>query len=248
MSAWQAIRFLSLQTTCRIGSTPACAIAIAQATLDAWACAAVLSVAFMASTHCAISAIRSLNTSSVPPSIAGASPVTMRRSPASTSSCSLVTSPRLLRRAAAIRPGRTLSRPLSRLAHDEVPASRLSTGGRSSWKCCRHASGSSGSVRDRSSAFSQTQRISGFTSQWPFSRTPPHGPFRNVFGQVIGQVIPVSCRTHWPHMRQPKTGFLNACSMAVTTPMRSPAQTGASARRCWSSSLARLVALAASAA
>jgi hypothetical protein len=75
MSAWQAMRFLSLQTTCRIGSTPACAIAIAQATFEACACAAVLSVAFTASTHRAISAIRSRNASSVPPSTAGASPV-----------------------------------------------------------------------------------------------------------------------------------------------------------------------------
>ena len=75
MSAWQAIRFLSRQTTCRIDSTPACAIAIAQATFDACACAAVLSVAFIASTHCAISAIRSLKVSSVPPSIAGANNV-----------------------------------------------------------------------------------------------------------------------------------------------------------------------------
>ncbi len=75
-------------------------------------------------------------------------------------------------------------------------------------------------MRARSSALTQTQRISGFTSQPPSSRTPPHGPLRNVFGQVIGHVIPVSCRTHWPHIRQPKTGFLTACSRKATAPIR----------------------------
>jgi len=52
----------------------------------------------------------------------------------------------------------------------------------------------------RSDAFTQTQRISGFTSQCPFSRTPPHGPFRRVFGQFIGQVMPVECSTQVPHI------------------------------------------------
>jgi hypothetical protein len=49
-------------------------------------------------------------------------------------------------------------------------------------------------------------------------------------------------------MRQPKTGFLIACSMKVTTPILVSGQTLASVRFCSSSSLARLVALAASAA
>jgi hypothetical protein len=42
----------------------------------------------------------------------------------------------------------------------------------------------------------QTHRISGFTSQCPSGRTPPHGPLRSVFGQVIGHVMPVECNTH----------------------------------------------------
>lgn len=56
MSACCAIRFLSRQTTCRIGSTPRRCIAIAIATFEACACAAVLSVAFIASHHGASSA------------------------------------------------------------------------------------------------------------------------------------------------------------------------------------------------
>ena len=92
--------------------------------------------------------------------------------------------------------GVTRARFVMTFVHDEVPSSRLSTGGRSSLKCPRQAAGRSGRVRDRSSALTQTQRISGTTSQVPSSRTPPHGPFRNVFGQVIGHVIPVSWSTH----------------------------------------------------
>ena len=49
-------------------------------------------------------------------------------------------------------------------------------------------------------ALTQTQRISGFTSQCPFSRTPPQGPLRSVFGQFIGHVMPVECSTHVPHI------------------------------------------------
>ena len=33
-----------------------------------------------------------------------------------------------------------------------------------------------------------------------------------VFGPVIGHVMPVECSTHWPHVRQPKTGFLMTSS------------------------------------
>ena len=50
MSACMAMRFLSRQTTCMIGSSPNCIIAIAIEVLDACACAAGLSVAFTAST------------------------------------------------------------------------------------------------------------------------------------------------------------------------------------------------------
>ena len=55
-------------------------------------------------------------------------------------------------------------------------------------------------VGARSTAFTHTQRISGLTSQCPFGRTPPHGPLRRVLGQFIGHVMPVECRTHWPHI------------------------------------------------
>src|SRR6185437_4696042 len=61
--------------------------------------------------------------------------------------------------------------------------------------------------------------MSGFTSQLPSARTPPHGPLRRVLGQFIGQVMPVECSTHCPHIWQPKTGFLTAASMAVRRPM-----------------------------
>jgi hypothetical protein len=54
----------------------------------------------------------------------------------------------------------------------------------------------SGSRSDRSTAFSQTHFISGLTSQCPSGRTPPQGPLRSVFGQFIGHVSPVSCKTH----------------------------------------------------
>ena len=50
-----------------------------------------------------------------------------------------------------------------------MPHSRLSTGGRRSWISSAH-----GSFCERSTAFSHTQRISGFTSQPPSGRTPPH--------------------------------------------------------------------------
>src|SRR3569623_1066876 len=46
----------------------------------------------------------------------------------------------------------------------------------------------------------QTHFISGFTSQWPLGRTPPQGPLRRVFGQFIGQDIPVEESTHCPHI------------------------------------------------
>jgi hypothetical protein len=83
------------------------------------------------------------------------------------------------------------SRFVKKLAHEEVFQRRLSTGLRMSWISCAH-----GVFGARSTAFTQTQRISGFTSQFPLGRTPPHGPLRSVLGQFIGQVIPVECNTH----------------------------------------------------
>jgi len=60
--------------------------------------------------------------------------------------------------------GVSLSLPLRRLAHDDVPASRLSTGGRRSWMCCRHTPGRSGKVRARFSAFPRRTVRSGASS------------------------------------------------------------------------------------
>jgi len=77
-----------------------------------------------------------------------------------------------------------------------------------------------GSQRERRSALTQTHIMPGTTSQCPFMRTPPHGPLRSVFGQPIGQVMPVSCRMHWPHIRQPKAIFLLAASNGRTASSR----------------------------
>src|SRR5450755_333893 len=77
---------------------------------------------------------------------------------------------------------------------------------------------------ERSTALSHTQRISGSTSQLPLARTPPQGPLRSVFGHVS----PVSCSTHWPHIRHPHTGFLTACSALAR---RSAAFTASPLRR-----------------
>ena len=55
-----------------------------------------------------------------------------------------------------------------------------------------------------SQACTQTQGMSGSTSQLPLARTPPQGPFRSRFGQFIGHDMPVEERMHWPHMRQSK--------------------------------------------
>src|SRR5581483_3704464 len=86
MSASQARRFLSRQTTCRIGSAPTRRRAMATETLEACACAAVLSVALTASAQRTTSATRAAKPSRSPPSTAGASQVRMGSSPASTSS------------------------------------------------------------------------------------------------------------------------------------------------------------------
>src|SRR4051794_24421551 len=83
MSAWIARRFLSRQTTCMIGSTPSILIAMATATLEACACAAVLSVALTASTQGAYCSSLARTASRPPPSTIGSSPVITMPSPAS---------------------------------------------------------------------------------------------------------------------------------------------------------------------
>ena len=108
--------------------------------------------------------------------------------------------------------GVRLSRLVTKLTHDEVPCSCIFTGGRSSLKCSFHGFGSGRKIV-RWYALTHMHCISGLTSQLPSSRTPPQGPLRKVFGQVIGQVIPVECKTHWPHMRQSQIGFLIASSI-----------------------------------
>jgi hypothetical protein len=57
-------------------------------------------------------------------------------------------------------------------------------------------------LREPSQALTQTQGMSGSTSQLPLARTPPQGPFLSCFGQFIGQDMPVEDNMHWPHMRQ----------------------------------------------
>ena len=67
-------------------------------------------------------------------------------------------------------------------------------------------------------AWSQTQRISGFTSQKPPGRTPPHGPLRSDFGQFIGQAIPVNESAQAPHILQSNNAPFVARSIAATGP------------------------------
>jgi hypothetical protein len=47
-----------------------------------------------------------------------------------------------------------------------------------------------------SKASTQTQRISGLTSQLPLARTPPQGPLRRFLGQFIEQDMPVELSAH----------------------------------------------------
>ena len=65
-----------------------------------------------------------------------------------------------------------------------------------------------------SQACTQTHFISGFTSQCPLSRTPPHGPLRRFFGQFIGHDMPVEESAHCPHIwqsnRKPLVTLLDA--------------------------------------
>jgi hypothetical protein len=69
--------------------------------------------------------------------------------------------------------------------------------------------------REPSQAWTQTQRISGLTSQCPSDRTPPHGPLRICFGQFIGQDMPVCDRMQAPHIRQSKSKPLTPRSTAA---------------------------------
>src|ERR1700737_3648642 len=73
-----------------------------------------------------------------------------------------------------------------------------------------------GSRREPSQASTQTQRLSAYTSQLPSARTPPHGPLRRFLGQDIGQLRPVECRMHCPHIRQSQTASFSGFSMATT--------------------------------
>ena len=67
-----------------------------------------------------------------------------------------------------------------------------------------------------SHARTQTQRISGRTSQKPPARTPPQGPFRSSFGQFIGQDMPFLDNRHTPHMRQSNISPFTLRSNGIT--------------------------------
>ena len=77
-------------------------------------------------------------------------------------------------------------------------------------------------LREPSQALTQTQGMSGSTSQLPLARTPPQGPLRSCLGQFIGHDMPVEDSTHWPHMRQsnmkPLTRFSTNFTGASTRP------------------------------
>src|SRR5690606_21776790 len=82
-------------------------------------------------------------------------------------------------------------------SHAEVSRSDWSTG-----FCTARIASPCLMLREPSHALTQTHGMSGSTSQLPFARTPPQGPFLSCFGQFIGQDMPVEDRMHWPHMRQ----------------------------------------------
>ena len=88
-----------------------------------------------------------------------------------------------------------------------------------------------------SQAATQTQRISGFTSHMPFSRTPPHGPLRIVLGQFIGHDMPVFESAQSPHILQSNSRPFSPASIAVigrsslrpnslSTPLSRPSTSG----------------------
>ena len=66
-----------------------------------------------------------------------------------------------------------------------------------------------------SHAATQTQRMFSSTSHMPFGRTPPQGPLRIVFGQFMGQLIPVFESAQSPHILQSKRNPLRPASAAV---------------------------------
>ena len=73
-----------------------------------------------------------------------------------------------------------------------------------------------------SQALTQTQGMSGSTSQLPLARTPPQGPLRSCLGQFIGHDMPVDDSTHWPHMRQSNMKPLTRFSTNFTGPSTRP--------------------------
>src|SRR5690606_4752883 len=121
-----------------------------------------------------------------------------------------------------------------RLAHAEAPwsAEAAFAASRAAAACAVTGSHADGARRDRSTGFctsrilspctmlrdpshalTQTQGMSGSTSQWPLARTPPQGPLRNCLGQFIGHDMPVDDRMHCPHMRQSNMNPLTRFSM-----------------------------------
>ena len=69
--------------------------------------------------------------------------------------------------------------------------------------------------REPFQAWTQTQGMSGSTSQLPLARTPPQGPLRSCLGQFIGQDMPVEESAHWPHIWQSKRKPLVAFSTVM---------------------------------
>jgi len=67
-----------------------------------------------------------------------------------------------------------------------------------------------------SKASTQTQRMSGLTSQLPLARTPPHGPLRRLLGQFMEHDMPVALNAHWPHIWQSNKNPLTTFSKAAT--------------------------------
>ncbi len=149
-SASSASRFRSRQVSCMTGSMPSCFSAIATASGEACACA-----------------------DGVVGRVDGVDPVLVRREAlvhrvetARVDGLELGRDDEAAGRERVLKPGHATPAASAcrasstRLIHDDVPSSRLSTGGRRSWISSFH-----GSLRERSTAFTQTQRISGFTSQ-----------------------------------------------------------------------------------
>ena len=80
-------------------------------------------------------------------------------------------------------------------------------------------------------ASTHTHGLSGSTSQFPFARTPPHGPLRKFLGQRIGHVSPVECKMHCPHMRQSQIASLDNSSIGSKKRSRRLVKTEFSERR-----------------